>query len=370
MKSSKHIIAVIIVLSVLGAILLLLPKTAEEQTLDTEPQNTEIDAADSSTQVSAIPEDTVSFETKLKEELGIVQETKKKGRPRTNWTLGRGKTIVVYLLQAKRFIEKHGGTVLAMEELHDPKYFQSANLDLLNPSGDTLKLQLQVSDNIFISGASILAIGFQVTSLTPELIAALNKLEFPYDLLVQPFGMNETFYPDLDRIQNKEIILWLTMESTRLYQAHLKYRPLRIHHTEDQIATVITDAKKLIPDARGIATRFGEQAMEHTQLLKAILNPAEKNNLWFLDITENKQSKIHDVCKGMRIFCKVATPYNPEHSSLQDYVNSKTREASKNGLATMILPLKLESINLVEELSKKMEKQGTTLVNLSTFMTY
>ncbi|MCF0224906.1 MAG: divergent polysaccharide deacetylase family protein [Fibrobacter sp.] len=371
MKNLKHIIAIIIVLSILGIVLQLIPKFfSGEKIQDVEQPEKEVTANVDSTLSVTPPEDTASFETKFKNELEVIQESRKKSRPRVYWTLGRGKTIIVYLMQAKHFIEKNGGTVLSMEELHDPKYFQSANLDLIKPDGDSLKLQLQVSDNIFRSDASALSISFQVTNLNPEIIAALNKLDFPYDLLVPPFGLKDAVYADLDKVRKKEIILWMTMESTALNKSHNKYRPLRVHHTEEQLETIIDDSRKKYPNAKGIATKHGKQAMEHTQLLKAILKPAEKNKLWFLDITENKQSIILDVCKGMDILCKKAPPYNPEHSSLQDYVNAKRREASKSGLSAMILPLNMESLKLVEELSQKLEKQGTSLINLSTFMSY
>ena len=76
-----------------------------------------------------------------------------------------------------------------MEELYnDNNAFQSANLDAITPDGDTLAINLQVSSNIFRDNASYLFIAFQVTRLTPELIVALNELDFPYDLLITPFG--------------------------------------------------------------------------------------------------------------------------------------------------------------------------------------
>lgn len=368
MRTSKHIIAIIIVIAVLGGIFaVVLPMLGNPEGTYREEDHQE--AADTTAQAQ-VTEDTVSFETHFKEHLQIIESKRKRKNRREIWTLGRGQTIIVYLLQAKRFIESHGATVLNMEQLHNTSAFQAANLDLLKPNGDTLQLELQVSESIFRSNASILSVAFQTTELTPEIIAALNQLDFPYDLLVPPFGLKDNFYPNLEKVTNKEVILWLTMESTKLNKSHNKYRPLRIHHTEDQIETVINDAHKAIPEAKGIATKYGEQAVEHKQLLQAMIRPAEKNRLWFLDISANKQSKVMDACKDFDIHCKIATPYNPENSSLQDYVRQKNREATRSGLAAMILPLSMETIGYVVELSKKAEKQGTTFVNLSTFITY
>ncbi|PWJ60994.1 MULTISPECIES: divergent polysaccharide deacetylase family protein [unclassified Fibrobacter] len=368
MRKSKHIIAIIIVLTVMGGICFGLSLLGNPDAENHEVANSEEATTDSVTQAPV--DTTVSFEDSFKEQLQIIEARYNKKKARNIWTLGRGQTIIVYLLQAQRFIQSHGGTVLNMKQLYKSSAFQSAEVDLLKPDGDTLKLELQVSENIFRSNASVLSIGFQVTDLTPEIISALNQLDIPFDLLVPPFGLKENVYENLDKVKEKEVILWLTMESTRLNKSHNKYRPLRIHHTEDQIETVINDAVKTIPYAKGIATRFGEQAVEHKQLLQAIIKPVEKNKLWFLDISSNKQSKVMDACKDFETRCKISNPYNPDNSSLQDYVKQKNREAIKSGLAAMILPLTMETIGYVTELSKKVEKQGTTLVNLSTFMTY
>lgn len=378
MKSSKHIIAIIIVLVVLiGGGVFFLPKLAAltngtaGSSFSEHADSTAVAPAEDN-QDNNVEEDSLSFEDKMQQELQTLKAEYNKRRKRHVWTLGRGKTIIVYLLQAQRYVNKMGGKILHMEEIHDDRSsaFQTAQIDLLKPSGDTLKLELQVSESIFRDDASMLAVAFQVTSLTPELIVALNKLDYPYDLLIPPFGMKEEFYPDLDKVRNKELVLWITMESTKLNKVHNKLRPLRIHHTEEQIELVIDDAKKLVPNAVGIVSRYGEQAVEHKQLLQAILKPAEKNKLWFLDATNNRLSKIDETCKDLSITCKTASPYNPDNSALNDYMRSKMRESNKKGLAVMILPLTLENVSKLSDLSTRAKNQGTSLVNLSTFMKY
>ena len=141
-----------------------------------------------------IEQDTIPFDKKLQDEMKIISSSYSKRSKRTIWTLARGKTIVVYLLQAQKFIQKHGGTILLMEELNDnPNSYQSAKVDLLTPKGDSLHLTFQVSDNIFMKNASLMSIAFQTTKLTPEIIAKLNNLDFPFNLLIPPFGLNEDF---------------------------------------------------------------------------------------------------------------------------------------------------------------------------------
>ena len=318
-------------------------------------------------EIAEVENDTIPFEQKFQEEMKIISSSYSKRYKRTIWTLARGKTIVVYLLQAQRFIQKHGGTILLMEEFNDnPNTYQSAKLDLLTPKGDSLHLTLQVSDNIFMKNASLISIAFQTTTLTPEIISKLNSLDFPFDMLIPPFGFKEDFYKSLDKINNKELVLWMAMESASLNKVHNKLRPLRIHHTAEQIEETIKDAKKVLPRATGIATRYGEQAVKHKKLLQAILKPTEANGMWFLDLSMEERTVVIQTCKDLEINCKIAFPYNPDNSSIDDYVHQKLREAPKSGTSIMIIPLTEQNLSKIEDISKKAAKQGTTIVNLST----
>lgn len=84
----------------------------------------------------------------------------------------------------------------------------------------------------------------------------------------------------------------------------------------------------------------------------------------------NNLSKVSEACKDLSISCKASSPYNPDNSALADYMRSKMRESTKKGLAVMILPLTLDNVNKLSDLSSRAKNQGTTLVNLSTFMKY
>ena len=367
MGKMKHVVAIIIVLTILiGGFIFLLPKLSESQTSGTSEK---IQVSDTTT--TSLVADTLSFEDKMQQALLPLEISYSKRKKRHIWTMGGGQTIIMYLLQAQRFVESNNGKILYMEELYNNnEVFQAAKIDLLKDNGDTLNIEFQVSRSEFKPGASILAVAFQVTSLSPELIVGLNKLNYKYDLLVPPFGPSDDFYRDLRKINKKEIVLWIPMESTKLNKAHNKLRPLRIHHTEEQIAVVINEAYQKLPEAKGIASRFGEQAVEHRQLLQAILKPAQKQGLWFTDISMNKLSIVPQTCQDLEMTCKCANPYNPDNSSLPDYTKAKLREAKRNGLATMIIPLNQSSLDKLSDLSEIAQKQGTTIVNLSTFMKY
>ncbi len=360
----KHIVALFFALGIFAGLSFFLNNQEEALHLFEKIEET---AGIHEAEVAPTETDTIPFEQKLKDEMKIISSSYSKRSKRTIWTLARGKTIVVYLLQAQKVIQKNGGTILFMEELNDnPNAYQTAIVDVLTPKGDSLHLTFQVSDNIFMKNASLMSIAFQTTNLTTEIIAKLNSLNFPFDLLVPPFGLSEDFYKNLDKIRNKEIVLWLAMESTKLNKVHNKLRPLRIHHTAEQIEETISNAKEILPSAAGIATRYGEQAVKHKQLLQAILKPTEKRDMWFLDLSMEDRTVVPQTCKDLEISCKIAFPYNPDNSSIEDYVHQKLREAPKSGTSVMILPLTEQNLSKIEDIATKAAKQGTTLVDLST----
>lgn len=366
MSKIKHIVALFIVFGIIASIAYFLPRMDfAKEWLPASLIPKSVAAKDT----SAL--DTIPFVDGLKNELQVLNTSYSKKKKRDIWTLGKGRTIIVYLMQAQRFIQAKGGKISYMEELHDNNnVFQAATLDLIDPKGDSLKLELQVSENEFRSNASVLGIAFQTGEITPEYIVALNKLDFPFTLLVTPFNMPEGYVNDIRRIKHKDVFLWLYMESNKLNMRHNKYRPIRIHHTEEQIEEIITDAKNYFPDAKGVATRFSEQAVEHRQLLQATFKPIETQNLSFYDLSLNKMSKVQETCKDFKIKCKVAAPYNPDNSSLADYVKHRLNDARKNGLSTIVMPLNDTSLEMAATIQKKAKAQGTSIVNLSTFISY
>ena len=360
----KHIIALFLASGILAGLAFFLNTQGK---LLPNRKNTGVSSDSLESEEIADEQDSISFEKKLQDELKIISSSYSKRSKRNIWTLARGKTIVVYLMQAQKFIQKRGGSILWMEELNDnPNSYQSARVDVLTPKRDTLHLTLQVSENVFMKNASLMSIAFQTTSLSPEIIVKLNNLDFPFDLLVPPFGLNNDFYRDLNKIRNKEIVIWQAMESTKLNKVHNKQRPLRIHHTAEQIEETISDAKEVLPNAAGVATRYGEQAVKHRQLLQAILKPVEKKYMWFLDLSMEERTVVPQTCKDFEISCKVAFPYNPDNSSIEDYVHQKLREATKSGTSVMVIPLAEQNLSKIENIAKKAAKQGTTIVDLST----
>ena len=124
MNKIKHITAIFIVLGLIATGAYILPKLGLESALS---QKEEAPAA-AQNDTLAVP-DTLPFVERMKTKLEVIQAKYSKVQKRDIWTLGKGRTIIYYLLQAQRFLESNGGKVLYMEELfNDPTVSQSAKL--------------------------------------------------------------------------------------------------------------------------------------------------------------------------------------------------------------------------------------------------
>ena len=107
MKNAKHIIAIFIVLGVLATAAYLLPKSDIESLWANSKAPAE-EVVDTTTVV----QDTTPFIDRMKADIGVIQAQYSRRKKRDVWTLGNGATIIRYLLQAKRFIDKNSGKVL------------------------------------------------------------------------------------------------------------------------------------------------------------------------------------------------------------------------------------------------------------------
>ena len=93
--------------------------------------------------------------------------------------------------------------------------------------------------------------------------------------------------------------------------------------------------------------------------MQAVLNASKANNLWFADLSFNKKSKVMEICSEIGMNCKILTSYNPDNSSIDDYVHKKLRGAARSGMSAIILPLTLESVQKVKTMKEKTAAQSS-----------
>jgi len=360
MNKMKHIIVLFCITFILTAIVYFFPH--KDKIISSIPFLKETTVVADSV---SIPVDTIPYIQRLKESLPLVKSSYSERRKKYLWILGKGKTIPVYLIQIQKHIQENQGHILNMEELFLPNTFQAASLIFTDRLGDTISIELQISENIFSDNISKIGVAFEVETLSSELITKLNELDVSYSILITPFNLPDPFFDQINQLKKAETVLWLYMESEKLRSSHHSKNPIRIHHTEEKIEEIIDLASEKFPKAKGIATRYGEKAVEHRNLLNAIFKSIQQKNLWFLDLTENRSSLVNEICKNYSIKCKQISAYSEKTSTVEDYISKNLRLALRTGTSYIILPLTSKNIAEIEKIKEKAASQGTEITTLS-----
>lgn len=322
--------------------------------------------------VEELLRDTVPYFKYLEADLGVL-ETKRvrKADGRKIWILGKGRTIVDYLLQTKRHVEKYGGSVFFMEELARGSASEAAAVDFVDARGDTVLLELWVSKESYRKGNSKLAVVFQGTDLSAEGVAKLDKLPYAHTVLVPPWKIvNKQIVAqetgELAENPLRSLVAWLYMESTKVNASSA--RAIRIHHTEDDIKAIVKQAFEVVPAAQGVATRFGEQAVEHKNLLKAVLKNLQEREAYFVDLTGTTPSETKNVCAELELDCLILDAYNPDTKTVEDYVTMKVHEATKRGNAALVLPMTKATWAAIADLEERTESRGIEITTLQSLI--
>ena len=308
--------------------------------------------------------DAQPYMEKLRAEIPVLEVLpKKKKDEREVWKVGRGVSLPNYLLRAQKHLNRFGGKVLYMEEFASPGGTASASLDFTVPFGDTFQVKLQVADS-FCDNTSRLAIGFYASSNLSKYIEDLNRLDYPYSMLITP-AEKVSISADLDRLQGYAPVIWLPMEDRKLQPTSLSKSMIRIHLSDAEIQEIVLDAISQTPNAQGVASREGSRAVEQKALLRAVFAPLKERNLWFMDLSSNRYSKSLDVCETVGIECRIESPLDETRMTYDHYVSNVLKTAQRSGKAILLLPLAKGSFKAIEKLKDATFSQGTEIVPMS-----
>lgn len=303
----------------------------------------------------------------LKDTLAAVLNVQKKQSfkkgPET-WSLGNGIPLPVYLLRAKRVIESRNGKIISMQEIFPgPK----ASIQWADSSGTITYTTIKYSDD-YLQGSSVIGMAFLCEAPPDSILSAkLKALDIPLTLIVRPFKVHEDSTWKLHTFDSLEYVGWIGMEPHQYPWVTPGNKSILIHHKDADINSILTDAKKRLPNMKGIATYMGERAVEQQPLLETLFTILNKEQLWFLDLTQSRFSKTMGICESKGAHCKLS---NSHSKSLppEEYLTQVTKSASKNGKALAILYLSDKSILAASNMIATVKSQGTTFVHLTNLI--
>ena len=317
------------------------------------------------------PSDSVSYREILKKDLGVLETKKKRNKKRETWILGKGESIISYLLFIKKHTEANQAKVLFMEDL-SKKYTEIATVDIIDKNKDSIFIELQISGEVYKDGVSKMAVVFELLTEDSLLLYRLNRLKYPHTVLVSPNLKNIETYQMLEKNEFRTQVLWLYMESVKLNAWHKNKMPIRFTTSQKETEFILKEAFLKLPKAEGVATRFGELAVENESLLRNVLTEIQTRSLYFLDLTGNSNAETKKLCKELNVLCDSYIPYNPDKRKLEEYIAKVIASARKNGSSVLVIPfndrLANDLLENIENFAEEVALQGTEITTLKSLI--
>jgi len=270
------------------------------------------------------------------------------------WLVPNGMSIPNYMLRASREIERCRGKVHWMREIK----YNRALLKYEGEQGVYPLTEIRIIDSLWLPNSSKLAVVLavreknQLLKNKPEL---LEKLDFTYNLLI-PSSRPELL--EIGKKLNANIIPWIPMESNENIFSQEKNSQIKIGITEKELTSKLDETLKKFNNASGFAAFNGEDFLTHGASVENFGNVLRDKKLWFWDLTKKTSASLsQNECTRKNI--RFRRNYLEAASEAQ--VTNALETARKNGRAILLFELTEKSIELLKNLPKLAEKQGTRL---------
>lgn len=175
--------------------------------------------------------------------------------------------------------------------VHDEKK-QSYTMQFVSLSKKDPQVTLIVSNSErYFSGTASMAFVIENLEDTAYQIA-VSLLSFPEPLSVSiaPVGKKAALMAQLAGQYKKEVIIRLPIEPTGKVPVEFENSIIMVHYPSDKIHSIISDAVKHIPDARGFSNLWGSRGLEDSRLTGIVFDEIKKQRGYFIEAPETKNS--------------------------------------------------------------------------------
>ena len=204
----------------------------------------------------------------------------------------------------------------------------------------------------------------------------LLKLDIPITVAVMPFLNNTEIDAKKAYDTNMEIILHLPMEPEYGDPAWLGPETIRSDFSVEEVRAIVQDALDQLQWAKGINNHMGSKIMKDEVIMRAILNVAKERNLYFLNSRTEESTVAEELCKELNVdyyHRNIFLDNEKNQYYIEKSMEELSRTALENGYAVGIGHLGEQggeiTINVIDEMSKKLKQQGIEFIYLSEIKT-
>lgn len=172
----------------------------------------------------------------------------------------------------------------------------------------------------------------------------------------------------LARQKGNQILLHLPMEPKEGHHAPLENNMIRCHMPPQQIKSIIHNALKQVPGARGINNHMGSKATENHKVMKALMEVLKKEKLFYIDSNTSLKSvgPLLAAQYGVPFACNESFIDQEKNvSAIKRAIRKAIKKAQKEGKVVIIGHPYAETGQALGEIISEIEREGIRLVYAS-----
>ncbi|QXM05242.1 divergent polysaccharide deacetylase family protein [Crassaminicella indica] len=200
----------------------------------------------------------------------------------------------------------------------------------------------------------------------------LLKLDIPITAAVMPFSPFTKSDAEAVHKAGIEVIMHVPMEPVVGKKEWLGPKGITCDLSDEEIKLRIKEGLDEIKYAVGMNNHMGSKATQDKRVMKAILEIAKENNLFFLDSKTNPNSIVADVANELDVICferDVFLDNIKNQRAIEKQLKKLGNIALEKGYAIGIGHVGAEggkvTINAIKNMYPILEKEGIKFVNLS-----
>lgn len=197
----------------------------------------------------------------------------------------------------------------------------------------------------------------------------LKKLGIPITAAILPDSARAHEEAELIQENALQALIHLPMEPQNGDgQTYDQEQTINLHSTDDEIRTIIENAKKIIPNAIGVNNHQGSLATTDTDLMTRTLKIIKENNLFFIDSRTIGNTIAYDVAKdlGMKAIYKDAfLDHIKSYSHSMEQIRRLVEIALQKGEALGIGHPNESTLKAIRDSLPFIRSRGVTIVFVS-----
>ena len=152
----------------------------------------------------------------------------------------------------------------------------------------------------YSSGTALMAFVVENLEDTAYQIA-VSLLSFPEPLSVSiaPMGKKAALIAQLADQYKKEVIIRLPLEPTGKVPGEFENATIMVHYPREKIHSIISDAVKHLPNAKGFSNLWGSRGLEDSRLTGIVFDEIKKQRGYFIEAPATKNSVAASVAASM-----------------------------------------------------------------------